>query len=168
MPMYSVPLRAAFPANGFRREMDRLLDEVVNARPQSSASWQPVTDAREDAGGYTLSIELPGVSPSAVEVLSEDGLLTVRGIKSAPELQSGQQVAFSERAHGEFARRFRLPKSADLHSVSATYALGVLTVRVAKLAPAQPRRVPITVATAADTPTQRQSETPAEAPSETA
>lgn len=148
MPMYSVPLRTAFPANGLRREMDRLLNDVVNARSQSTTSWQPATDASEDAGGYTLSIELPGVSPSAVEVLSEDGLLTVRGTKSAPDLKPGQQVAFAERAHGEFSRRFRLPKSADLHSVSATYALGVLTVRVAKVAPAQPRRVPITLANA--------------------
>lgn len=159
MPMYSVPLRTAFPANGFHREMERLFDDVVNARPQSTATWQPATDAREDAGGYLLSIELPGVLPSAVEVLSEDGLLTVRGTKSASEVQPGQQVAFTERAHGEFIRRFRLPKRADLHDVSASYALGVLTVRVAKHAPAQPRRVPISIATAADTPTEASSET---------
>ncbi len=154
MPMYSVPLRTAFPVNGFRREMDRLFDEVVNARPQSATSWQPVTDAREDAAGYTLSLELPGVSPSNVEVLSEDGLLTVRGTKRAPELQPGQQVAFSERAHGEFIRHFRMPKRADLHAVTATYTLGVLTIRVAKLAPAQPTRVPITVAAALEQATE--------------
>lgn len=159
MPMYSVPLRTAFPTHGFRREMDRLLDEVVNARPRSAAPWQPVTDATEDAGGYTLAIELPGVSPTDVEVLSEDGLLTVRGRRSAPELQPGQQAAFSERVHGEFARRFRLPKSADLHTVTATYSLGVLTVRVAKLSPAQPRRVPINVSTAPDTTTSAPDET---------
>jgi HSP20 family protein len=160
MPMYSVPLRSALPDNGFRRELDRFFEDVVNARPQSAATWQPATDATEDAAGYTLLIELPGVSPSGVEVLSEDGLLTVRGTKSAPELQPGQQVAFAERTHGDFVRRFRLPKSADLQTVTASYALGVLTVRVAKLVPAQPRRVPITVPAAQETQPAAASETP--------
>ena len=147
MPVYTMPLRPAVPVNGYRREMARLFDDVANARPQVATTWQPPVDAREDATGFTLDVELPGVDPLAVEVLSEDGTLTVRGSKGTAEAQPGEQIALAERARGEFLRQFRLPKSADLQSVSASYANGLLTVRVAKVAPSHPRRVPITIST---------------------
>ena len=39
----------------------------------------------------------------------------------------------------------RLPKSADLGAIQASYANGVLTVRVAKVAPAQARKIVVEV-----------------------
>ncbi len=144
MTMYTFPLRASLPANGFRREIDRLFEEGLSMRP-NSGTWQPVVEAREDATGYSLDVELPGVAPEAVEVLAEDGVLTIRGTKPAREVAENEKAVLSERMAGEFSRRFRLPKSADLQAVTASYSLGVLTVRVAKVTPAQPRRVEITV-----------------------
>ncbi len=149
MTMYTFPLRASLPTNGLRREIDRLFEEGLSVRPNGGApsggAWQPVVEAREDATGYTLEIELPGVAPEAVEVLAEDGVLTIRGSKPSRELGESEKAVLAERMVGDFSRRFRLPKSADLQDVTATYALGVLTVRVSKVTPTQPRRVEITV-----------------------
>ncbi len=140
-PVSSV-LRAAFPANGLRADVERAMDDVFATR---TATPLPLADAREDAASYTIELDVPGVMPEHVEVLAEDGVLTVRGARAARELADDQRVVMSERAHGSFARRFRLPKSADQNAITASYAHGVLTVRIAKLVPAQPRRVTVSV-----------------------
>lgn len=142
---YTFPIVSAFPATSLRREIDRLFEEVTTGRPQS-AGWQPAVTAREEATGITIDIDVPGVSPEQVEVLAEDGVLTVKGTRKLRPAQEGERTYLAERPQGAFVRKFRLPKSADLQSVSAQYAHGVLTVHVAKVAPAEPRRVPVSVA----------------------
>lgn len=133
-------LQTTFPSNGLRTEMQRVLNEVQSA---STADVTPQVDARESASGFTLDFDLPGVSADSVEVLAEDGVLTVRATRSQRELADGEQAVFTERVAGTYLRRFRLPKSADLGAIQASYANGVLTVRVAKLAPAQPRKIEV-------------------------
>lgn len=159
MAVYRFPvstlLRASFPtngisANGLRADLERALDDTVPAR---SATPYAAADAVEHETGIVIDIDLPGVSPEAVEVLAEDGVLTVRGERATRELAPGARSVFAERAAGSFVRRFRLPKSADLGAVSASYSNGVLTVRIAKIAPAQPRRVTVEVAPSVPTVT---------------
>lgn len=163
-----------FRGTTFRRDLHRLFDEAfgpfaaaldpnapaamddanspanghANGHPNGhpEPQWSPAVTARESASGYVFELDLPGVSPDTVEVLAADGVLTVRGNRPATELAEGEKAFFSERRQGHFARRFRLPKNADLQKVSASYALGVLTVSVARTEPAQPVRVPVTVA----------------------
>jgi HSP20 family protein len=90
-------------------------------------------------------MEIPGIAPDSVELLAEDGTLIARGEKARPNFGEGTRMLFGERTHGSFERRFRLPKSADLANVEARYAHGVLSIRIAKHAPAQPRRVQISI-----------------------
>lgn len=142
MTIRAFPISAALPAISFRREMDRFFDDVLTPR---ASAWQPAAEAREDATGFTVALDVPGVSPDSLEVVAEDGVLTVRGSRAERELAEGEKALFREGARGGFSRQFRLPKSADLQAVSAQYAHGVLTVRVAKLTPAQPKRVPVEV-----------------------
>jgi len=126
--------------------MDRLVQEVFGNAPSSrNGGLTPPADALEDSSGFTLEMEIPGIDPRAVELLAEDGVLIARGEKASDRLEEGTRVLFGERARGSFERRFRLPKSADLSAIEARYAHGVLTVRVAKVAPAQPRRVQIAI-----------------------
>ncbi len=144
MTIHTIPLAAtAASPLSFRRELDRLFDDVFVNRP--TQGWQPPADAREDGTGFTLLLDVPGVTPDSVEVLAEDGILTVKGSRPAATLAEGERAVFVERTQGAFLRRFRLPKSADLQAIEATYSHGVLTLRIGKLAPAQPRRVPVNV-----------------------
>lgn len=139
---YTIPLATAYPAASLRREIDRLFGDAFPPRPTEGA-WQPSASGREDADGYTLTLDIPGIDPEAVEVFTEDGVLTVKGARALGDSAEGEKILFAEQTSGSFTRRFRLPKSADLQQVTASYAFGVLTVRVAKLVPAQPRRVPV-------------------------
>lgn len=150
MSVYRFPIPSLLHSTSsnstLRADVQRLLNEAfapINGRAVSS-DRVPSADAREDATGFTLDLDVPGVSPDALDVLAEDGVMTVRGTPTTRELAEGETLVVNERARGAFSRQFRLPKTADAGAISASYANGVLTVRIAKLAPAQPRRVTIT------------------------
>lgn len=150
--IYGPSLRSA----AFGRDLQRFFDDVfptaVHAVDRTSdkagtapPDWTPVVEAKETDAGYSFDMEIPGVSPESVEVLALDGVLTIRGSKPAKEASEGERVLLNERRDGRFERTFRLPKEADLNQVTASYRLGVLTVQVAKAAPAQAVRVPVSV-----------------------
>ncbi len=159
MTYYRIPAVSTTPVTAIRREMDRLFEEVFAGRP--TASWQPAVQAREDQQGFTIALDVPGIPADRLEVLAEDGVLTVRGERAGRDQAEGERVLISETTRGQFVRQFRLPKTADLQSIQADYELGVLTVRVAKLAPAQPRRVPVSVQSSTVTTAASSETTPA-------
>lgn len=129
---------------GLSRDMDRALGELFSLDAPAAGTVQPVSDIVEDEAGWTLTLEVPGVGPDGVEVLTEDRTLTVRATRSDETLKEGAKRVAHERRVGVFSRQFRLPKTADVESITATVDLGLLSIRIGKLAPAQPRRVPVT------------------------
>lgn len=148
MTFYSFPLNGSPASNGIRREMDRIVNEVFGAPRASgndSDSWTPATDVVEENSAFVVTLDLPGVPSNQVEVLAEDGVLTVRGTKPGSTTSEGTRAMFRERRTGRFERKFRLPKSADASAIQASYADGVLTIEIAKVAPVQPRRVEVKV-----------------------
>lgn len=157
MTVYSLPFDSTFSPNGVRRDMNRLMQEVFQTTRSAVGPQMPRADATEHPHGFTLELELPGISPDRVEVVAEDGVLVVRGGHETREATEGSRVIFAERSVGQFERRFRLPKSADLNAIEATYADGVLTISVPKVAPAQPRRVQVTVDQRVRSASERQS-----------
>lgn len=129
---------------GVRREMDRAFQSLVTApAPAADSAWGPAADVLEEDAGWTVVLDVPGVAPDALEVLAEDRTLTIRGERPAVAVPEGARGVVRERATGAFARQFRLPPTADAQQLSAELTNGVLTVRIGKVAPAQPRRVPI-------------------------
>ena len=131
------------PMFGLRRDMNRLLDDVIT-RTAPGSGWAPAVDVREDKSGISLSIELPGVAPENVDVTADNGLLTVKGHKSA-ERKEGDDAEYHllERSYGSFTRSFRLPKGIDDSKITANFANGVLDVRVPKTALPQPKKIAI-------------------------
>ncbi len=140
MPMFTVPV-TSLPVSGLRRELDRLFEEGLSHR--QPAAFVPAADVREDAQAYELALDLPGVAKESVEVLAEEGVLTIKGERRAAALGEGQRTLSAERAQGVFSRRFRLPKQADSTQIEARYVDGVLSVRIGKITPVQPRRVEV-------------------------
>lgn len=106
------------------------------------ADWvAPASEASANDGGYRIAIELPGVAEKDVEVTVDEGVVTVRGEKSASREEKGETWYFSERQYGSFSRSFRLPPDADPGGVKADLKDGVLTLTVSRKAPKEADKV---------------------------
>jgi len=131
------------PVFGLRREMNRLFDDALS-RTTPTAALAPPVDVREDNHEIALSVELPGVKPEDVEVTSDNGMLTVRGHKTAERKEGdGTEYHLVERSYGSFTRSFRLPKGVDDSKITANFSNGVLDVHVPKAALPQPKKIAI-------------------------
>jgi HSP20 family protein len=130
--------------------MNRLFDDVFRGVDDSRffggrAGW-PSMDVEETEKEYRVTAELPGLGERDVEVLLQDGLLTVRGEK---KLESeNRNRTYSERFFGRFERQIALDRDVDEAAVNATFKNGILTVTVPKSASAVERskRIPINAA----------------------
>ena len=135
------------PVMSLHREMNRLFDDVFRGfddpRLLGGRSGWPSVDVEETDKEYRVTAELPGLEERDVEVLLQDGLLTVRGEK---KLESeNRNRTYSERFYGRFERQITLDRDVDEGAVNATFKNGVLTVTVPKSARAVERskRIPI-------------------------
>jgi HSP20 family protein len=77
------------------------------------AEWlAPKADAALAEDCYEISLELPGVAAGDIDVMVQDGSLTVQGEKRFEHEEAGWTYFFSEREYGAFQRSFRLPPDA--------------------------------------------------------
>jgi HSP20 family protein len=112
------------------------------------SGWAPVVDVNESASDVGITVELPGIDPSAVEITYEGDVLTVKGEKKSTRKEGDTETRYHlvERTFGSFTRAFRMPKGLDDSKIDAQYANGVLTIRVPKAAVAAPRKIEIKTA----------------------
>jgi HSP20 family protein len=118
----------------------------VNRLPEKVADWfAPKADAGKGEDGYEISLELPGVAAEDLQVLVQDGTLTVQGEKRFDRAETGLTYFFSEREFGAFQRSFRLPPDAVGERINAVVKNGILSARVPRLqtGPNDSRRVPV-------------------------
>ncbi len=135
------------PVLGFRREVDRLFDDLFRGSLPSLglgrtlAAW-PNVELSETEREIRITAEVPGMSEKDVELLMEDGILTIRGEKKSET--EDKDRGYSERYYGRFERRVALPSNVDEGGANATFRDGVLTVTLPKSAEAERgRRIPI-------------------------
>jgi len=148
-------LRGFDPLTELHREMNRLFEGMFSGGPGGALSsgsgagpgfmQPPRLDVREDERELCISVDLPGVSPSDVDVRLDGDLLTVSGEKKSEgrdEPRRGYHVM--ERGWGRFQRSVQLPFAPDPEQVHADCEHGVLTIRLPKQAQLErSRRIPI-------------------------
>ena len=128
-----------------QKDIDRLFGAPLTTAAYSGA-WLPQVDIHEEATQFLLHADVPGVDPKAVEITSDQGVLTVRGHREDPRQEARAGYRRIERTTGEFQRRFSLPESADVQNIKAKVANGVLEVTIPKLAQVQPHRIAVEAA----------------------
>jgi HSP20 family protein len=97
------------------------------------SDWlSPAAEASEGNGTYSISMEVPGINESDIDLTVEEGVVTVRGEKKTSTEKSGDTWFFSERQYGAFRRSFQLPADADGDGVKAEMKDGVLYISVPK------------------------------------
>lgn len=122
-------------------EMVDWLETVTPFRPAWSEGFIPIEEFREEDGSHVIRADIPGVDPDKdISVTVDDGYLVIHGERRQEE----HDEHHSELRFGSFSRRIPMPKGCTGDDVTASYAAGVLTVRLPHDGEvSEPTRVPI-------------------------
>jgi HSP20 family protein len=141
------------PFLSLHREVNRLFDDVFRSFDTGLPSFSrlsaagagrwPSVEVSDGEKEIRVTAEVPGLEEKDVEVLLDDGVLTLKGEKRSETEDKDRH--FSERFYGRFERRIPLGYEIDEDKVDARFKNGVLTVTLPKTAKAlsQARRIAI-------------------------
>ncbi len=132
--------------NQLQREVNRQFDTSRFGDEEAGhmlVDWAPAVDIKEEPNQFIIHADLPGVEIKDIEITLENGVLTLKGQRTAEQKEETEQYRRIERVRGAFMRRFSLPDAVDAEKVSAKCRDGVLKVLVPKREGAQPRKIAI-------------------------
>jgi len=113
------------------RDLLTLHEQIGQIVGTDAPGWTPPVDLLENAGGFVLTAELPGLSRDAIEIHAEDRRVVIRGERASSQVPC-EQYHRVERGHGRFSRAFLLPEPIDADAVTADLKDGLLTVVLPK------------------------------------
>ena len=127
--------------------MNRLFEDATQRRANTDtgdefepADWNPAADIYETESGFSIAIDLPGISRDAVELDVDDNRLIVKGTRLVEESKHR-----SERPRGKFLRTFTIPGTVDQTGIGADYKDGVLHIRLPKRTEQKAQKITIKV-----------------------
>jgi HSP20 family protein len=118
--------------------------ELTQAEERTEAGkfFSPYTDIHETDNAVVVSMEMPGVDKSSIDIRLDKGVLTVKGTIDPAKYESLRPI-YSEYNVGNFVRTFAVSTKIDSAAISAKVADGVLTVELPKVKEALARRIDV-------------------------
>ena len=107
-------------------------------------TYSPLVDIYEAQDGTTvLTAEMPGIKRESIDIRVDKGVLTVAGAARAEECDADYARTYTGFDAGSYFRAFALSDEVDRERIEASYADGVLTLRLPRAAAAQTRKIEI-------------------------
>jgi HSP20 family protein len=119
-----------------RRQVSNVMETrkevfVTTSWQVHSNVWVPPTDVYETETGLTIKVEVAGMREEDFEVVVEEQILTIHGVRPDPnERRAYHQM---EIRSGKFEIGIGLPSGIDLDGASAEYNQGFLTINFPKM-----------------------------------
>ena len=131
--------------DSLQSEVNRVFDAFFGGTGNASRArrWVPPMDLVETEEHLVLRADLPGMKRDDVDIEIKDGALSVSGERKAEHEENAEGYYRVERAYGRFSRSLTLPDGIEPDAVEASFADGVLEVRIPKPAQRKPHRVEI-------------------------
>ena len=101
----------------------------------------PPATVLENADGYTLEVEMPGVSKENLEMWVENNELTILGRRALPTVEG--TLIHRESRPENFRRSFEIDPSIDAEKISAKIEQGVVTLTLPKAEEVKPRKIAV-------------------------
>jgi HSP20 family protein len=122
--------------------MNTLTRENRNAdRAQTEQFIAPPASVIEAGDGYTLEIEMPGVTKDGLDISVENNELTIIGRRSIPKVEG--TLIHHESRRQNFRRTFELDPSIDADKISAKIDQGLVTLTLPKAEHVKPRKIAV-------------------------
>ena len=148
-----VGMRLGYEDVTFRKEINEMEEAMVVrfAYPESESETEftmenaslPAVELSETEKEFELTAEVPGVRKEDMKISFEEGLLTIKGVRSGRDLPKGARLIHRETNGDSFARSFRLPAEVNGKEISAQLADGILRITLPKAETALPREIEI-------------------------
>jgi len=127
--------------DAFRRQMDRLFDEMTGDRALTP-QWGQLPIELNDAGNnLELKAQVPGINPDDLDVTVNCDSVTISGEYRHED--KGDNSYGSEFQYGKFSRTISLPVGIQQDQVQADYTGGILTLHLPKIEQAGKQKVKI-------------------------
>jgi HSP20 family protein len=101
----------------------------------------PAATVLENADGYILEVEMPGVNKETLEMWIENNELTITGPRSIPAVEG--TLLHRESRSENFRRAFELDPSIDSEKISAKIEHGVVRLTLPKAEQVKPRKIAV-------------------------
>ena len=122
--------------------MNTLTRETRDAdRAQAEQFITPTASVTDNADGYMLEIEMPGVGKDGLDIAVENHELTIIGRRSVPAAE-GTAIHRESRPEN-FRRTFELDPSIDANKISAKIDQGLMTLTLPKAEHVKPRKISV-------------------------
>ena len=110
-------------------------------RVQTEQFVPPPASVIEAGDGYTLEIEMPGVTKDGLDISVENNELTIVGQRSLPQIEG--TLIHHESRPDNFRRTFELDPSIDGDNISAKIEQGLVTLTLPKAEHIKPRKITV-------------------------
>jgi HSP20 family protein len=121
-------------ANGSARTAGATADSVMS----------PPVDIFEDASGFTVMADMPGVSREDLTVRVTGDNLVIEGMATT-RATSDVELLYGEASNPHYRRSFTLSRELDPGNIQASMSNGVLKLTIPKAEAAKPRRIEVSV-----------------------
>jgi HSP20 family protein len=111
-------------------------------RTQAGKFYVPHTDIYETQDAVVVTMEVPGVDRSAIDIRLDKEVLTITANIDSQQYEDLQPI-YTEYNVGNFVRSFNVSTKIASDAITASVADGVLTVQLPKAAEAVARRIEI-------------------------
>ena len=133
--------------SNFEDEFQKVVDEVFHlVRPafrNYECIWRPNIDVYESADEIIVLADMAGLNKEELHIEVDRKTIKIAGIRKAIQLLKNARYRQAEIPHGYFERNIVLPTPVEVQSATASYADGILMVRMNKLPVSKSRRVAI-------------------------
>ena len=122
------------------RDIDRMFEQLAGTAGRPAVMH---VDAEREGDWFNVYFDLPGVDPDSIDLTVERNVLQVKAQRQR-QAKEGVESVISERPMGVFSRQLFLGDTLDTDNIEASYADGVLRLRIPVAERAKPRKVQIT------------------------
>jgi HSP20 family protein len=99
---------------------------------EKSLRWSPSADISETAKEYLIRAELPAVKKEDVEVILDQGVITIKGERKQQQEDKNEKYHRVESFYGSFERSFSLPDNVSADAIRCESKDGILSVHIPK------------------------------------
>ena len=122
------------PFVALRRDFERKLGLESHGHAEMSVT--------EYSDRWVVSVDVPGVKESDLDITFEDGMLVIAGERNLTLSDDAKEI-FSDRQSGKFRRVLKIREGIDRNAIDAELKEGVLTLTLKRLPEATPTKISV-------------------------